>query len=114
MRSPEEINAKRAAKAAQIDAASALKAALAPLQLETPMFTVDELRGTGVAMVMYPLSLFHAMNAVALKVLLTIRKDGTQRDMLDAMQTRDELYDYLDYHAYEARLDQLLAKDPRD
>ncbi len=80
----------------------------------TPMFTVDELRGTGVAMVMYPLSLFHAMNAVALKVLLTIRKDGTQRDMIDAMQTRAELYDYLDYHAYEARLDQLLAKDQRE
>ena len=62
----------------------------------------------------YPLSLFHAMNAVALKVLLTIRKDGTKQGMIDAMQTRAEPYDYLDYHAYEARLDQLLAKDRRD
>lgn len=80
----------------------------------TPMFTVDELRGAGVAMVMYPLSLFHAMNAAALKVLLTIRKEGTQRSMIDTMQTRAELYEYLDYHAYEARLDQLLARRQPD
>ena len=76
----------------------------------TPMFTVDQLRAADVAMVMYPLSLFHAMNAVALKVLQTIRREGTQSSMVDSMQTRAELYDYLDYHAYEARLDQLLAK----
>ena len=77
----------------------------------TPMFTVEELRGADVAMVMYPLSLFHAMNAAALKVLLTIRNDGTQQAAIDTMQTRAELYDYLDYHAYEARLDALAARE---
>ncbi len=74
----------------------------------TPLFKVEELRDAGVAMVLYPLSLFHAMNAAALKVLRTIRTEGTQRSLVDTMQTREELYDFLDYHAYEKMLDRLL------
>lgn len=76
----------------------------------TPLFHVSELRSAGVAMVLYPLSLFHAMNAAALKVLRTIRTEGTQKSLLDTMQTREELYDFLDYHAYERMLDELLDK----
>jgi len=76
----------------------------------TPLFTVAELKSADVAMVLYPLSAFRAMNAAALKVFQAIRKDGTQKNVLDTMQTRNELYDYLDYHAYEQKLDQLFAK----
>jgi len=76
----------------------------------TPMFTVAELKSVEVAMVLYPLSAFRAMNAAALKVFQAIRKDGTQKNVLDTMQTRNELYDYLNYHAYERKLDQLFAK----
>jgi len=78
---------------------------------QTPLFTVDELRGANVALVLYPLSAFRAMNQAALKVYQAIRRDGTQKNVLDTMQTRDELYDYLDYHAYESKLDQLFAKE---
>jgi methylisocitrate lyase len=76
----------------------------------TPLFTVDELRSAGVAMVLYPLSAFRAMNKAALQVYETIRKDGTQSRVLDAMQTREELYDVLDYHAYERKLDELYRR----
>ena len=76
----------------------------------TPLFTVAELKSADVAMVLYPLSAFRAMNAAALKVFQAIRQDGTQKNVLDTMQTRDELYDYLNYHAYEQKLDQLFAK----
>jgi len=76
----------------------------------TPLFTVAELKSVGVAMVLYPLSAFRAMNAAALKVFQAIRKDGTQKNVLDTMQTRNELYDFLDYHAYEQKLDQLFAR----
>jgi methylisocitrate lyase len=76
----------------------------------TPLFTVAELKSADVAMVLYPLSGFRAMNAAALKVFQAIRKDGTQKNVLDTMQTRNELYDYLDYHSYEQKLDQLFAK----
>ena len=76
----------------------------------TPLFTVAELRSVDVAMVLYPLSAFRAMNAAALKVFQAIRNEGTQKNVLDAMQTRNELYDFLDYHAYEQKLDQLFAK----
>ena len=76
----------------------------------TPLFTVAELKSAGVAMVLYPLSAFRAMNAAALKVFQAIRKEGTQKNVLDTMQTRNELYDFLDYHAYEQKLDQLFAK----
>jgi methylisocitrate lyase len=78
---------------------------------QTPLFTVKELAGANVAMVLYPLSAFRAMNAAALRVYEAIRKDGTQKGVVESMQTRDELYDYLDYHAYEKKLDSLFARD---
>ena len=76
----------------------------------TPLFTVDELRSAGVAIALYPLSAFRAMNKTALNVYKTLRHDGTQRAAVDSMQTRAELYEYLGYHAYEAKLDALFAK----
>jgi len=77
----------------------------------TPLFSVDELRSAGVAMALYPLSAFRAMNKAALNVYTAMRRDGTQQAVVDGMQTRDELYDYLNYHAYEDKLDQLFAKE---
>jgi len=77
---------------------------------QTPLFTVDELRGANVSIVLYPLSAFRAMNKAALAVYEAVRRDGTQKNVVDLMQTRAELYDYLDYHAYEQKLDELFAK----
>jgi len=77
----------------------------------TPLFTVEELRSAKVAIALYPLSAFRAMNAAALKIYNAIRKEGTQKAVLDLMQTRDDLYDFLDYHAYERKLDRLFAKE---
>jgi len=79
----------------------------------TPLWSVEELRGADVAMVLYPLSAFRAMNAAALKVYEHIRGDGTQKNVIGTMQTRTELYDYLGYHAYEEKLDELFAKDKK-
>ena len=79
----------------------------------TPLFNVEELRSAGVAIVLYPLSAFRAMNQAALKVYQAVRREGTQKNVVDLMQTRDELYDYLDYQAYEATLDGLSAKERR-
>jgi methylisocitrate lyase len=76
----------------------------------TPMFTVDQLRSAGVAIALYPLSAFRAMNAAALKVYETIRRDGTQQAVLGDMQTRADLYQFLGYHAYESKLDALFAQ----
>src|SRR6266404_4790442 len=76
----------------------------------TPLFTVAELKSADVAMALYPLSAFRAMNAAALKVFQAIRNEGTQRNVIDMMQTRNDLYDYLNYHAYEQKLDQLFAQ----
>ena len=76
----------------------------------TPLFSVDELRTAGVAMALYPLSAFRAMNKAALTVYTAIRRDGTQKGVVDTMQTRMELYDVIGYHEYEKRLDQLFAK----
>ena len=76
----------------------------------TPLFTVAELKSADVAMALYPLSAFRAMNAAALKVFQAIRNEGTQRNVIDQMQTRNDLYDYLNYHAYEQKLDQLFAQ----
>jgi methylisocitrate lyase len=78
---------------------------------KTPLFSVQELAGAGVSMVLYPLSAFRAMNAAALRVFQTVRREGTQRSVLELMQTRDELYEYLDYHAYERKLDELFARE---
>ena len=80
----------------------------------TPLFSVDELAGAGVRIVLYPLSAFRAMNAAALAVYETVRRDGTQRRAVSAMQTRAELYDFLDYHAYEGKLDELFSKDQEE
>ena len=77
----------------------------------TPLFTVDELRSADVSLVLYPLSAFRAMNKAALNVYESIRKEGTQKGVLDTMQTRDELYDHLDYHKFEEKLDELFAKE---
>jgi len=77
----------------------------------TPLFTLEELRSAGVAIALYPLSAFRAMNAAALKVYNAIRKEGTQKSVLDLMQTRADLYETLDYLAYERKLDQLFAKE---
>jgi methylisocitrate lyase len=77
---------------------------------QTPLFTVDEIARAGVAIALYPLSAFRAMNKAALGVSEALRRDGTQRNVVDTMQTRSELYDFLGYHAYEQKLDQLFAR----
>jgi methylisocitrate lyase len=77
----------------------------------TPLFTLDELRKARVAIALYPLSAFRAANAAALNVYQHLRRDGTQQNVLDTMQTRADLYDYLGYHAYEKKLDALFEKD---
>ena len=73
----------------------------------TPLLTLAELKTAGVAMVLYPLSAFRAMNAAALTLYETIRKEGTQQALLNQMQTREGLYDFLDYYAFEKKLDEL-------
>ena len=78
---------------------------------KTPLFTLDEIAGAGVAIALYPLSAFRAMNKAALDVYTTLRRDGTQKRVVDTMQTRDELYDYLGYHDYEQKLDRLFARN---
>jgi methylisocitrate lyase len=77
---------------------------------KTPGFTLDELRGAGVAAALYPLSAARAMAAAALKVYEAILRDGTQKSVLDIMQPRSELYDFLNYHAYEQKYDELFSK----
>lgn len=72
----------------------------------TPLFTIDELRGAGVAMALYPLSAFRAMNKAAELVFETIRRDGSQKSVLGSMQTREELYERINYYEYERSLDQ--------
>jgi methylisocitrate lyase len=77
---------------------------------KTPLFSVEELRATGTDIVLYPLSAFRAMNQAALNVYGHIRKDGHQKNVVDTMQSRDDLYKYLGYHDYEQKLDALFAK----
>ena len=76
----------------------------------TPLFTTQELASANVGMALYPLSAFRAMNAAALKVFQALRKEGTQKSVVELMQTRNDLYDYLGYHAYEQKLDKLFAE----
>ncbi|NYI00075.1 methylisocitrate lyase [Cupriavidus plantarum] len=76
----------------------------------TPYFTRDELASVGVSMVLYPLSAFRAMNKAAENVFEAIRRDGTQKNVVDTMQTRQELYERIGYHDYEQKLDALFAK----
>jgi len=78
---------------------------------QTPLFTVEELRSVNVSLVLYPLSAFRAMNKAALNVYKTVRSEGTQQSVVDTMQSRSELYDYLDYHKFEQKLDELFAKE---
>lgn len=77
----------------------------------TPLYTVQELASAGVSLALYPLSAFRAMSAAALKVYQAIHRDGTQKGVLELMQTRADLYDYLNYNAFEQKLDQLFAKE---
>lgn len=77
----------------------------------TPLFTLEELATAGISIALYPLSAFRAANAAALKVFLTLRETGSQRSMVDSMQSREELYEFLDYHTYEQLLDRLFVAD---
>ena len=77
---------------------------------KTPYFTLDELKEDGISMVLYPLSGFRAMNKAALSVFKEIIQNGTQKGVLDIMQTREELYDMLGYHKFEDKLDELFKK----
>lgn len=79
----------------------------------TPLFTTEELKSVGIAIALYPLSAFRAMNKAALEVYQTIKRNGSQRELIDLMQTREELYDFLNYHNYEQKLDQLLKKEKK-
>lgn len=80
---------------------------------QTPLFTRDELASAGVAIQLFPLSAFRAMNKTAENVYAAIRRDGTQKSVVDTMQTREELYDRIGYHDYERRLDALFAKSQK-
>ncbi|MCC8362291.1 methylisocitrate lyase [Lysobacter sp. A6] len=80
----------------------------------TPFFTTDELRTANVDIALYCCGAYRAMNKGALHFYETVRREGTQKNIIDSLQTRAELYDFLDYHAYEDKLDQLFAKkDPK-
>jgi methylisocitrate lyase len=76
----------------------------------TPLFTMKELASAKVSLVLYPLSAFRAMSTAALKVYQTIRTEGTQKNVIDMMQTRADLYEYLGYHAFEQKLDELFSQ----
>ena len=78
---------------------------------QTPLWTREELAGAGVDIILYCCATYRAMNAAALQVYEAIRKEGTQKSVVPQMQTRADLYKYLDYHAYEKKLDDLFAKD---
>jgi len=80
----------------------------------TPLYTVDELRAAGVGLVLYPLSAFRAANKAAQQVFQTIRRDGSQKGVVDTMQTRVELYESIGYYAYEQKLDELFKRDKHD
>jgi methylisocitrate lyase len=77
---------------------------------KSPLFTVDELRSANVAMVLYPLTAFRAMNKAALNVYENLRKTGSQKNSIGEMQTREELYDIINYHSYEKKLDELFTR----
>jgi methylisocitrate lyase len=78
---------------------------------KTPLFTLEELRSANVAIALYPLSAFRAMNKAAWTVYEAVRRAGTQKDVVGTMQTRDELYDFLGYHDYEKKLDELFSRE---
>ncbi len=78
---------------------------------KTPLYTVDELKGAGISLILYPLSAFRAMSQIALEIYQTIRQQGTQQSAIAQMQTRDELYNILKYYKYEDQLDQLFLRN---
>ena len=78
---------------------------------QTPLFSTEELASANVAMALYPLSAWRAGNAAMLKVYEALRRDGHQKNVVDSMQSRNDLYDYLDYHSYEQKLDALFKKN---
>ena len=80
----------------------------------TPLYTVEELGRADVSMVLYPLSAFRAMSKAAISVYDSIRKKGTQKNVIDLMQTRSDLYDVLDYHSYEQKLDNIFSKEKKE
>ncbi len=77
----------------------------------TPGYTTEQLGSVGISMALYPLSAFRAMNKAALNVYQVLREKGTQESVIDTMQTRAELYDFLGYHEYEQKIDELFAND---
>jgi methylisocitrate lyase len=77
---------------------------------KTPLFPVEELRSAGVAMALYPLTAFRAMNKAALEVFKRLKTEGSQKNLVPMMQTREELYEFLNYHSYEQKLDELFAR----
>jgi methylisocitrate lyase len=81
---------------------------------KTPLFTVEELGSTGVKLVLYPLSAFRAMSKAAIAVYENLRREGTQKASVDSMQTRTDLYEVLNYHAYEQKLDQLFTQSEKN
>ena len=80
----------------------------------TPFFTVDELREAGVDIALYCCGAYRAMNKAALHFYESVRRDGTQKHIIDTLQTRAELYDFLGYHAYEDKLDALFAQEKKE
>ena len=80
----------------------------------TPLYTLEELGSAGVAMALYPLSAFRAMNQAALNVYSTLRSQGTQASLIDKMQSRNDLYEFLGYHEYENKLDTLFSKEKKE
>ena len=77
----------------------------------TPLYTLEELGSVGIAMALYPLSAFRAMNQAALNVYSTLRSQGTQASLIDKMQSRNDLYEFLGYHDYENKLDALFSRE---
>lgn len=80
---------------------------------KTPFFTLEELREVGVRLALYPLTAFRAMSETATRVYETIRKEGTQKEIIGKLQTRTELYDVLHYYSFEEKLDQLFTRDQK-
>jgi len=81
---------------------------------QTPLFTKEELSDAGVDMILYPLSAFRAMSKAALNVYQHILQDGHQNNVLESMQTREELYDFLNYHQYELQLDESFTREKKE
>ncbi|CAG9413821.1 MULTISPECIES: methylisocitrate lyase [Providencia] len=80
---------------------------------QTPLFTLDELRSVGIAIALYPLSAFRAMNKAAEQVYTTLRQEGTQKNVVPLMQTREELYKSINYYQYEEKLDALFSQNKK-